>query len=88
MLSREGQVKLSDFGVSIRGSGDADHVAGTAGYMSPERLEGQIGSDRGDVWAFGIMLLECAKGQVSWRKICVWRIIRVNYFFSSSFVLL
>lgn len=65
MLSREGQVKLSDFGVSTRGRGDAQHCAGTAGYMSPERLEGNVCSDRGDVWAFGIMLLECAKGMVS-----------------------
>jgi len=63
MLSRDGSVKLSDFGVSICGAGDTDHVAGTAGYMSPERLEGQVCSHSGDIWAVGIMLLECAKGR-------------------------
>ena len=63
MLSRDGSVKLSDFGVSICGAGDTDHVAGTAGYMSPERLEGNVCSHRGDIWAVGIMLLECAKGR-------------------------
>ena len=30
--------------------------------MSPERLEGKVCSEKGDVWALGIMLLECAKG--------------------------
>ena len=64
MLSRDGGVKISDFGVSITGgsSKENEYVAGTAGYMSPERLEGELCSDRGDVWAFGIMVLECAKG--------------------------
>ena len=63
MLSRDGSVKLGDFGVSICGAGDTDHVAGTAGYMSPERLEGNVCEHRGDIWAVGIMLLECAKGR-------------------------
>jgi serine/threonine protein kinase len=30
--------------------------------MSPEVLEGGICSGRGDIWALGIMMLECAKG--------------------------
>eukprot|EP00960_Hanusia_phi_P035540 751776-Hanusia_phi.AAC.2 len=61
LLSMDGGVKLSDFGVSIRDA-DTDCVAGTVGYMSPERLDGQVCSDKGDIWALGIMILECAKG--------------------------
>jgi serine/threonine protein kinase len=64
MLSRDGSVKLSDFGVSLRGLELESAVqAGTLGYMSPERLEGKICTARGDIWSFGIMLLECAKGR-------------------------
>ena len=55
MLSRDGSVKLGDFGVSICGAGDTDHVAGTAGYMSPESLEGNVCEHHGDIWAVGIM---------------------------------
>ena len=62
MLNRDGGVKLSDFGVSVIGAADTDSIAGTTGYMSPERLEGKVCSEKGDIWALGIMLLECAKG--------------------------
>jgi len=64
MLSRDGSVKLCDFGVSIRGqeAGSATQ-AGSRGYLSPERMEGKICSRRGDIWSFGIMLLECLKGR-------------------------
>ena len=57
-----GCIKLSDFGVSVIGAADTDSIAGTTGYMSPERLEGKVCSEKGDIWALGIMLLECAKG--------------------------
>ncbi|MBM4359214.1 MAG: serine/threonine protein kinase [Deltaproteobacteria bacterium] len=54
---------LADFGLTVP-IGTA-HLAGTPGYVSPERLAGAVASPRDDVHAFGRMLTEviAASGQ-------------------------
>jgi non-specific serine/threonine protein kinase len=74
MLTARGRVKVLDFGVArpariAPASGDIriamypgeTLLAGTPGYMSPERLRGE-GDQRVDVFAFGCVLFECLTG--------------------------
>ncbi|KAL6911764.1 hypothetical protein ACP4OV_000569 [Aristida adscensionis] len=75
LVGRRGEVKIADFGasrlVSSAGAGASRAVAGTCAYMSPERLdpEGFGGAAApsadfaGDVWALGVVLLECHVGR-------------------------
>jgi serine/threonine protein kinase len=67
LLSWEGSVKVSDFGVAkTRASCDANAstvVKGKAGYMSPEQANGQPVDGRADLFAVGVMLWEMLVGQ-------------------------
>uniref|UniRef100_A0A7S2IUP2 mitogen-activated protein kinase kinase n=1 Tax=Haptolina brevifila TaxID=156173 RepID=A0A7S2IUP2_9EUKA len=65
LLNRRGQVKISDFGISSQlesTAGLCSTFVGTTCYMSPERLSGTHYSYAADVWSFGIIILELAKG--------------------------
>jgi len=77
MVTREGRVKVLDFGLARRVQGvvaDATSaqsrsslardglLAGTLPYMSPEQLRGQPADARSDVWALGIVLYEMTAG--------------------------
>jgi len=74
-VTRDGQVKLLDFGLakSAEAEAAADHsatrydtaagmVLGTAGYMAPEQARGQAVDHRADVFAFGAVLYEMLSG--------------------------
>ncbi|EIN11844.1 kinase-like protein, partial [Punctularia strigosozonata HHB-11173 SS5] len=59
LLSREGVVKLCDFGVSGElVNSHAGTFTGTSFYMAPERISGHEYTIRSDVWSTGISLLE------------------------------
>ncbi len=76
MVSREGQAKVLDFGLSQRISGpnlqdvtqsrltlsEVRQVAGTLPYMAPEQLRGEPADARTDIWALGVVLFEMAAG--------------------------
>ncbi|KAH8828225.1 kinase-like domain-containing protein [Flagelloscypha sp. PMI_526] len=64
LLSKDGVVKLCDFGVS----GElVDSIAGTftgtSFYMAPERISGHEYTIRSDVWSTGISLLELVQNK-------------------------
>jgi len=64
LLSREGIVKLCDFGVSgelIESM--AGTFTGTSFYMAPERICGHQYTIRSDVWSTGISLLELVQNR-------------------------
>ncbi|PPJ55455.1 hypothetical protein CBER1_02704 [Cercospora berteroae] len=63
LLTRQGQVKLCDFGVSgeFGTKGDANTFIGTSYYMAPERITGQSYTITSDVWSLGVTLLEVAQ---------------------------
>eukprot|EP01065_Artemidia_motanka_P021134 TRINITY_DN2521_c0_g4_i1.p1 TRINITY_DN2521_c0_g4~~TRINITY_DN2521_c0_g4_i1.p1 ORF type:complete len:1906 (+),score=286.38 TRINITY_DN2521_c0_g4_i1:193-5718(+) len=77
LVSTEGHCKLADFGTSqevswLRGLGEED-IAGTPQYMAPEACPGREGSGTaGDVWSFGIMMIQLLTGKLPWEHQGSW----------------
>ncbi|MFM9033939.1 MAG: protein kinase domain-containing protein [Mycobacterium sp.] len=71
LISDDGEVKLVDFGL-VRAMADAGITAtsvilGTAGYLSPEQVEGLETGPRSDVYSAGIMAFELLTGTTPFR---------------------
>jgi Tol biopolymer transport system component len=77
-ITSDGRVKILDFGLAklirpeAESSGDAltvhavtepGLIMGTAGYMSPEQVRGQVADPRADIFAFGAILYEMISGK-------------------------
>jgi len=65
MVTRDGVVKLMDFGVaatSARKDTEAGAVRGTFAYMAPEQVRGRPLDKRADVFALGVVLYELTTG--------------------------
>jgi Tol biopolymer transport system component len=74
MLSREGRVKVLDFGLAKQNAPVTQETAtialsqpgmvlGTVGYMSPEQVRGEPVDARSDIFSFGCVLYEMASGK-------------------------
>ncbi|QDZ18052.1 mitogen-activated protein kinase [Chloropicon primus] len=66
LVSANGDIKLSDFGISKSVSDSFSKAAtfcGTVTYMSPERINNAPYSYAADIWSLGVTLLECATGR-------------------------
>lgn len=64
LINSKGQVKICDFGVSKKLINSiADTFVGTSTYMSPERIQGNVYSTKGDVWSLGLMIIELVTGE-------------------------
>jgi tRNA A-37 threonylcarbamoyl transferase component Bud32 len=64
LLSREGEVKLTDFGVAkfAKAGGGPAALKGNLGYMAPEQARGEHVDGRADVFALGVVLREALGG--------------------------
>ncbi len=67
LLTREGRLKLLDFGLARRRDAarltEGGALVGTAAYMAPEQLRGEELDARTDLWAFGAVLYEALTGR-------------------------
>jgi serine/threonine protein kinase/tetratricopeptide (TPR) repeat protein len=63
LLSWEGEVKLSDFGISrAHGTNESREDPGTIAYRSPEIVRGEPASQRSDLFSLGTVLYETLTG--------------------------
>ncbi|MGA8540585.1 MAG: protein kinase [Terriglobales bacterium] len=80
-LSRDGRIKILDFGLAklaqTAGSDEATLagpntaigvVMGTASYMAPEQVRGEAADPRTDIFAFGAVLYEMLSGVRAFRR--------------------
>lgn len=69
MLTRQDQIKVTDFGIAkmVEQTSDPEQtkvgaVVGTPLYMSPEQVKGEAVDHRADIYSMGIVLYEMAGG--------------------------
>lgn len=65
ILTEQGHVKVTDFGVAKLDSSEltlAGYMMGTPSYLSPEGLKGERVDTRSDLYAVGLVLLELLTG--------------------------
>jgi beta-lactam-binding protein with PASTA domain/tRNA A-37 threonylcarbamoyl transferase component Bud32 len=67
MLTRDGEVKVMDFGIARTSTGDTltqtAAVLGTASYLSPEQAQGSAVDARSDIYSLGCVLYEMVTGR-------------------------
>jgi beta-lactam-binding protein with PASTA domain/tRNA A-37 threonylcarbamoyl transferase component Bud32 len=68
LLTEEGGVKVTDFGIARAGSAQdsitqTGVVMGTAQYFSPEQAQGMPTDGRSDIYSLGVVLYEMAAGR-------------------------
>jgi len=77
MVRKDGIVQVMDFGLAKLRSGGSKinrltkqgSTVGTAGYMSPEQVQGQDADHRSDIFSYGVVLYELFTGQLPFRGV-------------------
>ena len=66
MISKEGKVKVADFGIAKAVSSDTitSHAMGSVHYTSPEQARGGYSDAKSDIYSIGISLFEMVTGHV------------------------
>ncbi len=77
MVRKDGIVQIMDFGLAkLRASGSKisrltkqGSTVGTAGYMSPEQIQGQDADHRSDIFSLGVLLYELFTGGLPFKGV-------------------
>jgi serine/threonine protein kinase len=74
MIRKDGIAQVMDFGLAkLRGNvtrlTKEGSTVGTAGYMSPEQVQGQDIDHRSDIFSFGVLLYELLTGQLPFKGV-------------------
>jgi eukaryotic-like serine/threonine-protein kinase len=75
MIRKDGIVQIMDFGLAkLRASRasrltKAGSTVGTAGYMSPEQVQGQETDHRSDIFSLGVLLYELFTGELPFKGV-------------------
>jgi serine/threonine-protein kinase len=77
MIRKDGITQIMDFGLAkLRASGSKitrltkeGSTVGTAGYMSPEQVQGQETDHRSDIFSYGVVLYEMLTGQLPFKGV-------------------
>src|SRR5258706_1957109 len=77
MIRKDGIAQIMDFGLAkLRASGSKitrltkeGSTVGTAGYMSPEQVQGQDTDHRSDIFSLGVLLYELLTGQLPFKGV-------------------
>ncbi len=69
LLTREGSVKVADFGIASfvdedDPTAEPGEIVGSARYMSPEQLKGEDATPRSDIYSVGVLLYHCLTGRL------------------------
>ena len=66
MISKEGKVKVTDFGIAKAASSNTitSNVMGSVHYTSPEQARGGFSDEKSDIYSTGITLFEMLTGRV------------------------
>jgi len=68
LITKNGKVKVTDFGIARAGTSEAltqtGSVMGTATYFSPEQAQGYNVDGRSDIYSLGVVMYELATGVV------------------------
>jgi serine/threonine protein kinase len=71
LLDAAGNPHLADFGIARLANAtrhtEPDALTGTAAYLAPEQVEGRRVGPSTDVYALGLVLLECLKGELEYQ---------------------
>ena len=72
MLTREGDLKLMDFGIASLSTANqrtvTDKAIGSVHYISPEQVRGQSTDNRSDIYSIGIMMYEMLTGKLPFQS--------------------
>jgi serine/threonine protein kinase len=70
LTTKEGLVKLADFGVATKQSGlDQSSVVGTPYWMAPEVIELSGATTSSDIWSVGCTVIELIEGKPPYHKL-------------------
>ena len=77
MIRKDGIAQIMDFGLAkLRNASSQINrltkegsTVGTAGYMSPEQIQGQDADHRSDIFSYGVLLYELLTGQLPFKGV-------------------